>query len=89
MLIIGVCILLRVYPVMLINHCTQQCFLVLVFIVNLHYMYTLIGGHLRAICDKIYSKVDTVYVNGSAELTRLRQVPWLCKSIQYIQYKNV
>jgi hypothetical protein len=25
-LIIGVCILLRVYPVMLINHRTQQCF---------------------------------------------------------------
>jgi hypothetical protein len=32
-LIIGMCILLRVYPVMLMNHRTQQCFLVLVFIV--------------------------------------------------------
>jgi hypothetical protein len=33
-LIIGACILLRVYPVMLINHRTQQCFLVLLFIVQ-------------------------------------------------------
>jgi hypothetical protein len=37
-LIIRVCILLRVYPVMLINHRTQQC-LVLVFIVRSHYMF--------------------------------------------------
>jgi hypothetical protein len=60
-------------------------FLVLVFIVHLHYMFLpLIGGHLQVICDKIYSKVATVYVNGSVELTCLRQVPWLCKSKQYI-----
>jgi hypothetical protein len=40
-------------PVMLINHRTQQCFLVLVFIVHLHYMFRpLIGGHLQVICDK-------------------------------------
>jgi hypothetical protein len=45
-----------------------------------------VGGHLQVICDKIYSKVATVYVNGSVELTCLRQVPWLCESIQY---KNV
>jgi hypothetical protein len=63
-------------------------FLVLVFIVHLHYMFRpLIGGHLQVICDKIYSTVATVYVNGSVELTCLRQVPRLCKSI-YI-YKNV
>jgi hypothetical protein len=76
--------------VMFINHRTQQCFLVLVFIVHLHYMSRpLIGGHLQAIFDKIYSKVASVYVSGSVELTCLRQVPWLCKSTQYIQYKNV
>jgi hypothetical protein len=64
-------------------------FLVLVFIVHLHYMFRpLIGGHLQLICDKLYSKVATFYVNGSVELTCLRQVPWLCKSIQYIQYKK-
>jgi hypothetical protein len=64
-------------------------FLVLVFIVHLHYMFRpLIGGHLQVIWDKIYSKVATVYVNGSLELTFLRQVPWLCKSIQYIKYKK-
>jgi hypothetical protein len=64
-------------------------FFVLIFIVHLHYMFwLLIGGHLQVICDKIYSKVATVYVNRSAELTCLRQVPWLCKSIQYIQYKK-
>jgi hypothetical protein len=51
-LIIGVCILLRVYPVMLINHRTQRCFLVLIFIVHLHCMFRpLIGGHLEVICD--------------------------------------
>jgi hypothetical protein len=72
---------------MLINRRTQQC-LVRVFIVHLHYIFRpLIGGHVQAICDKIYFKVATVYVNGSVELTRLRQVPWLYKSIQYIQYK--
>jgi hypothetical protein len=77
-------------PVTLINHRTQQCFFVIVFIVHLHYMFrSLIVGHLQAICDKIYSKVATVYVNGSVELTCLRQVPWLCKSIQYTQYKNI
>jgi hypothetical protein len=38
-------------------------FLVLVFIVRLHCMFRpLIGGHHQAICDKIYSKVATVYV---------------------------
>jgi hypothetical protein len=58
MLIIGVCILLRVYPVILINHRTQQFFFVLFFIVHLHYMFRpLIGGHLQVICDKIYCKV--------------------------------
>jgi hypothetical protein len=37
-------------------------FLVLVFIVHLHYMFRpLIGGHLQVRCDKIYSKVATVY----------------------------
>jgi hypothetical protein len=52
-------------------------FLVLVFIVHLHYMFrSLIGGHLQVICDKKYSKVATVYVNGSVELTCLRQAPW-------------
>jgi hypothetical protein len=61
-------------------------FLVLVFIVHLHNMFRpLIGGHLQVICDKIYSKVATVYVNGSVEMTCLRQVPWLCKFIQYIK----
>jgi hypothetical protein len=36
-------------------------FLVLVFIVHLHYMFRpLIGGHLQVICDKIYSKVATI-----------------------------
>jgi hypothetical protein len=55
------------------------------FYCAIHYMFRpLISGHLQVICDKIYSKVATVYVNGSVELTRLRQVPWLCKSIQYI-----
>jgi hypothetical protein len=58
-LIIGVCILLRVYPVMLINHRTQQC-LVLVFIVHLTlHVSAPIGGHLQVLCDKIYSKVAT------------------------------
>jgi hypothetical protein len=52
----------------LINHRMQQCFLVPIFIVHLHYMFRpLIGGHLQVICDKIYSKVATVYVNGSVE----------------------
>jgi hypothetical protein len=38
-------------------------FLVLVFIVHSHDMFRpLIGGHLQVICDKIYSKVATVYV---------------------------
>jgi hypothetical protein len=36
-------------------------FLVLVFIVRLHYIFRpLIGGHLQVICDKIYSKVATL-----------------------------
>jgi hypothetical protein len=52
-LIIGVCILLRVYPVMLINHRMQQC-LVLILHISAP-----IGGHLQVLCDKIYSKVAT------------------------------
>jgi hypothetical protein len=44
LLIIGVCILLGVYPVMLINHRTQQC-LVLVFIVHSLHVWAAIGGH--------------------------------------------
>jgi hypothetical protein len=40
-------------------------FLVLVFIVHLHYMFRpLIGGHLQVICDKIYSKIATVLFTG-------------------------
>jgi hypothetical protein len=45
---IGVCILLRVYPVMLINHRTQQC-LVLVFIVHSHYMFDINVATLKYI----------------------------------------
>jgi hypothetical protein len=43
---------------MLINHCMQQC-LVLVFIVQSLHVSAPISGHLQVLCDKIYSKVAT------------------------------
>jgi hypothetical protein len=68
----------------------ETMFLVLVFIVHLHYMFRpLIGGHFQVICDKIYSKVATVYVNGSIELTCLRQVPSLYNINNIRMYKSI
>jgi hypothetical protein len=51
---VAICCPCFVPSVMLTNHRTQQC-LVLVFIVHLHYMFRpLVGGHLQVICDTKY-----------------------------------
>jgi hypothetical protein len=65
-LIIGLCILLRVYQSIYIEtsvrnkyRCSFYCALL-----TLH-VSALIGGHLQVVCNTKNSKAVTVYVNGS------------------------